>query len=443
LDRQLEKVKSSARTSRQRTPMEGKKAGTLGRLTESMVRDASHGAEEPAWLGAKKVELIKRFRKIGLPSPMAESWRGTAMRELGILDLPFPRPGRKKNPSMQLKGGGESKAQAKKAPLFLTLDQAARSHPDLVQPHLFGAYELENTPSLAALNGACITDGAFLHVPPNIETSDAFNYLYRPDPMEKVSFSRNVVVLEEGSRCAFVEDYQSFADSRLDFSNGVTEVFVGPGAHLDILTILRWDDRVRSCHRAVAHVAEGGSISWYLGTAGGDLVRMDMEISLLGRGAESLIQGVGMGSGTRHMDHKTVQHHASEDTRSRIRFGTLLSGESTSIYRGLIRMEQYAGQCDAYQKNDNLVLEKGPRAQAIPMLEILADDVKCSHGSTVGRVRDEDLFYLASRGISRDQGLRLIAEGFLRRGLLDDKGASPLVEHLHRILSARLSAPGD
>jgi len=142
--------------------------------------------------------------------------------------------------------------------------------------------------------------------------------------------------------------------------------------------------------------------------------------------------------GSSALDQRTVQHHQAPDTRSRIHFGTLLAGRASSVYRGMIRMDQGAIRSDAYQKNDNLILEPGPRARAIPKLEILADDVKCSHGSTVGRLSREDLFYMASRGIRPPEVRLLIADGFIRSRVLAAGGCGPLVERLQDFLRERV-----
>jgi Fe-S cluster assembly protein SufD len=313
------------------------------------------------------------------------------------------------------------------------LDAAAEDSGS-VRPYLFSAYGEEDAPALAALNGGLVQDGAFLHVPRGFESADPYRVRIRTALREGMILPRNVVAVEEAGRATFVEEYSSRGGRGPVFANSVTEVRVGRGASLDILTLIHWDDAVSCCHRAVARIAEGGRLRWYLGTVGGALVRVDVETYLEGPGAESYIVGIGVGDGRRHLDHRTVQDHRVGDTRSRIHFGTLLKGASRSIYRGLIRMEEEALRSDAYQKNDNLMLESGPEATAIPMLEILTDDVKCSHGSTVGRIGGDEIFYLKSRGIPEEAARNLIAGGFIRRQLECAGKWNPLTEELHGIL---------
>ena len=299
--------------------------------------------------------------------------------------------------------------------------------------------------SMVALNGALMRDGALLHIHQDHQDEEVRKIVFHPNSFERAFFPHNLIVLRERSSAAFVEEYLSPEKGGPIFSDSVTEVFVEKNAQVDLLTLIRWNSDTVCCHRAVAHVAEGGTLRWYIGTLGGGLSRIDVEVSLDGPDADSHIVGIGIGEGNRHLDHRTVQHHAAGDTKSRIQFGMLLWGKSTSIYRGMIRMESEAIRSDAYQKNDNLILEAGPEAKAIPKLEILTDEVKCSHGSTVGRIRADDLFYLTSRGIPESRAKALIAEGFIRRILSGAGDDNRLAEELQGVLVTKireLESPG-
>jgi len=423
------------------TPTAGR---SLRDLTGSMLHDAILRSDEPGWLGQMRALMFDRFRDRGLPGEFDEQWRGTDLRSMGLLDLPIRFSYGDQNASpIVLDGIDAAGSRSGPLPWVATLSDSVRSFPELVRSYLFGAYTLDATPSLVALNNACLTDGAFVHLPAGHRSTRPLGVSFQPDRLSQLACPHNVVVAAEGSRGGVIEEFRSHqpadaveGESRI-FANAVTEVFVAPGARLDMLTLIDWDDTIRSCHRAVAHVADGGRLRWALGTAGGRMVRVDMEVSLDGPGAESHIVGLGLGTKGRHIDHRTVQHHSCAETTSRINFGTLLTGDSKSIYRGMIRMEPGAFKADAYQKNDNLILGEGPRAQAIPMLEILADDVKCSHGSTVGRLRDEDIFYMTSRGIPEIEARDLIAEGFIRRLLAAGGKESELTQRLFTMLTER------
>lgn len=394
---------------------------------------------EPRWLENRRTRLFRHYRDTGLPGEWEEEWRGTNLRGTGILDLPDSIPDAMES-AIRMRGETvpEQWSKGESSLIFSDLLESARKAPDLLRPFLFKAYDRNDQPSLVALNGALTRDGALLHVPENFEDREIRRITFSPDSAEMTSCPHNLIVLREGSRAAFVEEYLSSGGNGTTFSNSVTEVFVATGAQVDLMTLIRESGDTVCSHRAVAHVAEGSVLRWYIGTMGGALSRIDAEVYLEGPGAESHIAGIGIGEGDRQMDHRTVQHHAAGDTRSRIQFGTLLWGNSTSIYRGLIRMESGAIGSDAYQKNDNLVLETGPGAKTIPKLEILTDEVKCSHGSTVGRIRAEDLFYMTSRGIRENRAKALIAEGFIRRTLSDAEDDNRLAGELQEALVTRI-----
>lgn len=397
---------------------------------------------EAEWLRDLRCTWLERYLRQGLPGSWEEEWRGTNLRGMGLEHLPlsFPESSAAAR-QVRLFGSDACGIGGRLNAVFARLNEQARRRQVLLWSYLMRSYPEARTPALVAMNGAMMTNGVLFCLPAGSKTPEVNRAVFRAGPGQKAFFPHNVVALGEESEALFIEEYASAKGRGPRFCNGVTEVFVGRGARLEILTQLQWDDDVSACHRAVAHVADGGELIWYVGTAGGDYVRVDVDVFLDGPGAKSHIVGVGLGKGGRFLDHRTVQHHVRGDTKSRIHFGTLLAEESRSIYRGLIRMDEGAVRSDAYQKNDNLMLEPGPRAQAIPMLEILTDDVKCSHGSTVGRLRDEDIFYLTSRGIPYDRARALIADGFIRRQLASAGPWGPLAERLHGMLSEAVGGP--
>ncbi|MHC4942763.1 MAG: SufB/SufD family protein [Planctomycetota bacterium] len=418
---------------------------TLQELDIKAVLNASSSMAEPAWLAELRACWFDLYRKASLPGPWHEEWRGTDLRARGFLSLPvhFPATGEQRTVLMPPQADQGSRSASSEIPLFIRLDDAVRSHPDRLRPWLMRSYAQETTPPLVLLNAALMTSGVLLHVPEGLCIRGEHRAVLCPAPQEDLTFPHNVIVAEKNARASFIEEYVSSLSGQGTFSCSVTEIFVGPGAEVDVLTLIRPDRGFRTCHRAVATVEAGGKLRWFIGTAGGDFARVDVEAALKGPEAESHILGIGVGEDHRIIDHRTVQHHVVGDTKSRIHFGTLLKGRSESLYRGMIRMDHAAFRSDAYQKNDNLMLEPGPRAQAIPKLEILTDDVKCSHGSTVGRLRDEDLFYMASRGISREAARSLIADGFIRRQLAGAGDSHPLAERLHAYLRKRVLGLAD
>ncbi len=364
------------------------------------------------WLQERQEAFRQRFSETGMPAPFEEDWRGTDLRliGLGVSDTETPA-------AIQLDKTGEES--------LLCFDSAVKHQPELLQSYLFSCFPPETAPGLAALNAARINGGAFFHLPGGTEMCDTARIHSRTSGSDGTSFQRNLVVAEAGSCGSLVERFEGDGTGC-----PVTEVVVGPGAQLDLLTLIDPDETAGCCYTGAARVAGGGRLRWFVGSGGGRMVRADIEVTLAGPEAESRIIGIGAGSGRQHLDHRTVQRHAAPDTKSTIVFGTLLRGRCRSIYRGLIGMDQNAQRGHAYQKNDNLLLERGPTAEAIPKLEILTDDVKCSHGSTVGRLSEDELFYATARGISRTRARDMVAEGFIRRVLTGGGAWSGLADEL-------------
>jgi len=401
-----------------RTTVEADERCTVGSLKPEALLAGSRELGEPHWLLGQRAAFLRRFRDTGLPAPFEEDWRGTDLRQFGLDRSTVVRAAA--GPAARLASSGidlsppPTRRSGSGEATLLPLGEAVKRQADLLRTHLFAG-------------------GAFFHLPREAVMEGVARIAWQPASDEAADFPHNLVVLEPGSRGSLVERFSGpWKAGRTGTCCSVTEVVVGPGAQLDILTLIDQDAEVSTCHTAVARVAAGGRLRWYLGSTGGRMVRADIEVTLAGPQAESRIIGVGVGRGRRHLDHRTVQRHAAPDTRSTIIFGTLLRGRSRSIYRGLICMDQGAERADAYQKNDNLLLEPGPGAEAIPKLEILTDDVKCSHGSTVGRLREEELFYASARGIRPWQARDLVAEGFIRRVLSGGGEWNPLTEELFK-----------
>jgi len=373
------------------------------------------------WLAIQRGAHLQRFRETGLPAPFEEDWQGTDLRDFGLDRAMVARAmdGRPERPGVVLEPGAGFA-------LLLPLAEAMVEHPGLVQTHLFTGFDRKTAPPLAALNAACGTDGVLFHLPRGSRMQEPGRIAWQL-PAHGPSFPRSLVVLQEESQGSLVERFDAAGSSC-----AVTEVVVGPGASLDLLTLIDGTDEAGFCLQAVARVAAGGRLRWYLGTVGGRMVRADMDVTLEGPGAESRIIGLGVGRGRRHLDHRTVQRHAAPDTKSTIVFGTLLRERSRSIYRGLIGMDQAARNGDAGQQNHNLLLESGPTAEAIPKLEILTDDVRCSHGSTVGRLSEEELFFATARGIPPERAREMVAEGFIRRTLSGGGDWTGLADELFR-----------
>jgi Fe-S cluster assembly protein SufD len=250
---------------------------------------------------------------------------------------------------------------------------------------------------------------------------------------------RVLIVLEEGAEAEVWEEHTS-SDAEVDaLLNTVVEIVVGPNARLRYFHMqdVAPNSLVFGVHRAV--VDQHGSLDWVALGFGGRTGRVAMETQLRGPGSEARVTGAYATAGRQHVDFDTLQEHAAPNTTSDLAFRGVLAGRSTSVWRGMIKVDPGAQQTDAFQDNRNLLLSKRAHADAIPGLEILANDVRCTHAAAVAQIDKDQLFYLMSRGLPRELATRLIIDGFLQ-SLVERLGEGDLHDEVSVQLEKRLSA---
>ncbi len=287
----------------------------------------------------------------------------------------------------------------------LSLSQAGLSRIGEAVPFDFGLFE--------ALNGALWTQGIYIRVPRGIVLESTIQIVHRAVLGGEIS--RVVVDVEQGAVADVVEVFEGGdADTR---AISVSELFVGRGAALTHAVVQGWEPKTRGHVTVRANVERDGLFRETSSALGGAYYKADLGANLIGIGAQSEIVGVSFSDKKQQMDFHTVQHHAAEQTRSNIHFKAALSGKSISAYTGLIRIAPFAKGSEAFQSNRNLMLSDKARAHAIPELEILNNDVQCSHAAVSSPIDDNELFYLMSRGLSPASARTLLLEGFFEDAL--------------------------
>ena len=192
-------------------------------------------------------------------------------------------------------------------------------------------------------------------------------------------------------------------------------MIVGQRAHLRFVNLQDWGHNVWHFAHQHAVVDQDASLQWTAGALGSRLSKVNQKVSLIGRGANCQVNGVMFTEGKQHLSYHTQQHHAAENCRSDFLYKTALQDKSRTVWRGMIKVDEVAQKTDGYQRNDNLLLSGNARADAIPGLEIEADDVRCTHGATSGQVDEELIFYAQSRGFTRKEAIRLVVIGFFQQ----------------------------
>ena len=286
----------------------------------------------------------------------------------------------------------------------------------------------------AAHNAAMWTHGLLVVVPKNVVLEKP---LYVRIAATGQTFWRLVVVAEEGARASLIEEYASPTPETEAYSNAVTELFVEQNAKLEYVSLQNLSQQTWHFASHHARVERDAELDWVAGGFGSRKGKTRIQNDLNGEGATSRVTGAYFADGEQHLDYDTFQEHIAPNCESDFAFKGALRDHATAVWRGMIRVEPDAQKTNAYQECRNLMLSPTTHAVPIPGLEILANDVRCTHGATVGRVDREDLFYLQSRGLPRHEAERLIVRGFFQE-ILDRIELEPVRDAVTAALEARI-----
>lgn len=297
--------------------------------------------------------------------------------------------------------------------VFMSFKDAEEQHPDLMD-RLLGQIVSPTEDKFTALAAALAKDGVVLYVPKNVVVEQPLHSLFWGGGDHLAFLNHLIVWVEEGAQVTYVHESASpntNTEGQIMHA-GIVEVYVGRNAHLNFVELQSWGDNVWSFSRERARVMGDGNLEWIFGAMGTHLTKNFSDIDLMEEGANGRMSGFYFTSSNQHLDHDTQQNHLAPNTTSDLLYKGALMDESRSVWQGMIYVAPGAIGTDGYQANRNLILSKSARADSIPGLEILADDVRCTHGATVGKIDEGLLFYLQSRGIPTKQAEELIVMGF-------------------------------
>jgi Fe-S cluster assembly protein SufD len=380
---------------------------------------------EPEWLTERRRRGASLAAELPLPDQKAKGWEFTDLSEL---DLDAYEPAADGVPSVP-----EAPGEA----IALPLTEAIERHPELVRKHLGSLVATEDP--FVARNDADWSPGLFLYVPSGVRLEEAIEVEGVLDGERTALSWRTLIVLDDGAEAEVRERYRSGGDGDEGLFNGVVELVVGPGASLRYVS--QQELSVRSWVFATqrAELARDASLEWLALGFGSARGKVRMETKLAGRGSSAKVTGAYAGTGGQHLDYDTTQEHAEPHTTSDLAFRGVLGERATAVWRGMIRVDPGAQQTDAFQESRNLLLSTDAHADAIPGLEIEADDVRCTHAAAVAQVDREQLFYLRARGLGEGEATRLIIDGFLQ-SLVQRVPEGAIRDELSAALEARLAA---
>ncbi len=380
----------------------------------------------PDWAQAARREAWEVFSATRWPLRTDKGWRQTDVTGIQFDEMVA---------TGSLIGKAQPIAPQENGVIVADLRTALETHPDLVRDHLVRFPQDRVDLKFTSLARALWTDGIFVYVPKDVEV--VVPHLLAEFGTTRLFCPRLLVVVEAGAKLTIFDEHASsdFDESRM--SCGIVDLFVGDGAEVKYIHLNGWGKNVFNFHHMRAEIGQDAKfISLTLGL-GSSLTKATIEAVLAGRGAQSDLFGLVFGSGEQVFDHHTVQHHAAGQTPSNILYKVALTDKARSTYSGMIRIEHGAQQSNAYQSNKNILLSHESHADTIPNLEILANDVRCTHGATVAPVDETQIFYMQTRGIQEEEAKRMIVEGFLEQ-VVDEAALGDLDELIRGKVSNRI-----
>ena len=361
----------------------------------------------PAVSQALRTQAFEEFRALPVPSQETEEWRYTDLSGFGLSFDPRTSGHPAMTTSNQdLDGSGV---------IFCDLDEAGERHPDLVEAHLHGLVPTGRT-KFTALHAAFRSGGTFVYVPPDVRVELPLQTLTYLHADGAAVFPHTLLIADRGADVTFIDRYAS-PDLGRALSDAIAEVYVGDGARVRYASIQEWGSGVTHLAVQRAQVGRDAEFRSLAVGFGASLARAEAETVLAGQGGYSEMLGIFFADGSQHFDHRSVQDHIAPNCTSDLLYKGALRDASRAVYSGWVHVRPGAQKTNAMQTSRNLVLSEHAKADAIPNLEIEANDVRCGHAASVGPVDDETLFYLQSRGIPAEEAQRLIVTGFFQEVL--------------------------
>jgi Fe-S cluster assembly protein SufD len=379
-------------------------------------------ATQPAWLDERRRNGASLAQSLPLPDQKAKGWEFT---DLSGLDL----DSYEEASAVPVISGAEGA-------IVIPLSEALDSHGDLLHERLGSLVPVADP--FVARNEASWRDGVLVYVPSGVRLSEPIQIELPLDSAGAAIDWRTLIVLEEGAEAEVWEHWSSPADDIDAVLNSVVELAVGQAATLRYVNTQDISEKAWIFATQRAEVQRDGRLDWAALGFGSARGKVRMETKLAGPGSEARVTGGYAGGPGQHLDFDTLQEHAAPNTNSDLAFRGVLAAGATAVWRGMIKVDPGAQQTDAFQESRNLLLSPEAHADAIPGLEILADDVRCTHAAAIAQVDKEQLFYLTSRGLDDEGAKALIIEGFLE-SLVERLAEGPVRDSISEALETRLA----
>lgn len=387
----------------------------------------------PGWFAEERAAAWRRFSELPMPVRTDERWRFSGVNRLSLEGFrPAAEPGREEREAALERSGRlahsagrmvfvndrlaareASEELAAKGVVWAPVSEAVAAHPGLLREHFMAHFTGLGAEKFAHLHRAFVRDGVFVYVPANVELEAPIENFYWVSGERGAVFPHTLVIAGVNAKVTVVDHYLGLPGAGAALACGVNDLFAGDGAKITYVSAQYWPEGSLSFHFNSTIVGRDSSVTGLSAHLGGAFSRSESVSHLTAPGGRSDMLAVTLATGDQEFDQRTLQDHQQPNTSSDLLYKNALDHTSRTIFSGLIKVEPGAHRTDAYQKVRNLMLSDEAEANSMPGLEILADDVRCTHGATTGQIEPEELFYLKSRGLDDFTARRLIANGFL------------------------------
>ncbi len=401
-------------------------------FSREAVLELSAKFNEPDWMRELRLQAWDLYQSIPMPTTNDEAWRRSDLRRFKLNEI---------GPSLNGHGTGEAvpaylgeqlteevvggtlvqvdgvttkyelsdelKAQGV---IFCDMHTAVAEHGDLVRKYFMTQAVKADEGKFAALHGAFWRGGTFLYVPKHVVAAAPLHSVLWSTTGK--TFTHTLVVLDTGAEAVFMDEYASTTGEKPGLHNGAVELLVGDIASLIYASLQDFGTNVWQINHERGRVGRDAKLDWVTSAMGTRFTKAFQTVELDKQGGWARMSGIFFTQGRQHFDLDTQQNHNAPNTVSDLLYKGALRDKSRSVWQGMIKALPNAQKIDGFQANRNLMLDKDSRADSIPGLEIEADDVRCTHASTVGKLDDEEIFYLMSRGIDRQTATRMVVQGF-------------------------------
>jgi Fe-S cluster assembly protein SufD len=432
---------------------------TIDKQATPILSGPGETDEVPSWFRDQQRAAWKEFESLPNPTRKDQAWR---FANVGLLDLsPFKYSGAltgnqraailgqsrglEKVAGRMIFAGDQllerdvvSDQLKKRGVIFQSLERAMVEHGELFRKHFMSQPATLGSAKFAALHKAAVSSGTFLYVPRGVEIELPIEIFHWLNNENASAFPHLLLVTDELAKVTVIEHFRSVNQHESGFACGVNDLIAGPGAKVTYVCAQNWAENVIALQMnttTVDHDASAMSLNLHLGSR---YSRFESLSRLIGEGGRSDLLAVAVAKNEQEFDARTLQDHVSPHTASDLLYKNALDDRARTIFGGLIRVEPHAHFTDAYQKVRNLLLSDNAEANSMPGLEILADNVRCTHGATSGQIDEDELFYLRTRGIPVPVAQRLIVTGFLDE-VVQRLDHPAIAGHLNRLIEEKFA----